>query len=73
MRNRDLTCPTEIAELLAHYFLALLADLSSLSVTDFSIGESGSVKLVTAPTPTQQKAFDLLDMNPTEIFPAVGR
>ena len=56
-----------------HSFHTLLADLSAVAVNEISIGESGSIKLVTAPTPTQQKAFDLLDISPTKMFPAAGR
>ena len=56
-----------------HSFHTLLADLSAVAVNEISIGESGSIKLAAAPTPTQQKAFDLLDISPTKMFPAAGR
>ena len=56
-----------------HSFHALLADLSPVALNDVSVGGSESVKLVTTPTPAQQKAFDLLDINPTKLFPAAGR
>ena len=56
-----------------HSFHTLPADLSAVAVDDVAIGESGSIKLAAAPTPAQQKAFDLLDINPTKMFPAAGR
>ena len=60
-------------DLKRHQIAAMLAELSAISVTDFSIGESGSIKPAAAPTPTQQKAFDRLDINPIKLFPAAGR
>ena len=56
-----------------HSFHTLLADLSTVVLNDVSIGESESFKLVTAPTPGQQKAFDLLGVNPRSMFPKAGR
>ena len=56
-----------------HSFHTFLADLSTVVLNDVSIGESESFKLVTAPTPTQRKAFDLLGVNPAKMFPAAGR
>ena len=55
-----------------HSFHTLLADLSAVAVNEISIGES--IKLVTAPTPTQQKAHtqhfrDVMPMQSWCIFP----
>ena len=56
-----------------HSFHTLLADLSTVVLNDVSIGESESFKLVTTPTTGQQKAFDLLGVNPRKMFPKAGR
>ena len=56
-----------------HCFHTLLADLSTVVLNEVSFGESESFKLVTAPTPTQRKAFDLLGVNPRNMFPKAGR
>ena len=56
-----------------HSFHTLLADLSTVALNDVSIGGSESFKLVTTPTPGQQKAFDLLGVNPRSMFPQAGR
>ena len=56
-----------------HSFHTLLADLSTVVLNDVSIGGSESFKLVTTPTPGQQKAFDLLGVNPRSMFPKAGR
>ena len=56
-----------------HSFHTLLADLSTVVLNDVSIGESESFKLAAAPTPGQQKAFDLLGVNPKSMFPKAGR
>ena len=56
-----------------HSLHTLLVDLSTVVLNDVSIGESESFKLVTAPTPGQQKAFDLLGGNPGKMFPQAGR
>ena len=56
-----------------HSFHTLLADLSTVVLNDVSIGESESFKLAAAPTPGQQKAFDLLGVNPRSMFPKAGR
>ena len=60
-------------ETAVHSFHTLLADLSTVALNDISIGDSESFKLVTAPTPGQQKAFDLLGVNPRSMFPKAGR
>ena len=56
-----------------HSFHTLLADLLTVVLNDVSIGESESFELVAAPTPTQRKAFDLLGVNPRNMFPKAGR
>ena len=56
-----------------HSFHTLLADLSTVVLNDVSISGSESFKLVTAPTPNQRKAFDLLGVNPAKMFPEAGR
>ena len=56
-----------------HSFLALLADLSTVVLNDVSSSKSESFKLVTASTPGQRKAFDLLGVNPRKMFPEAGR
>ena len=56
-----------------HGFLALLVDLTTVALNDVSIGGSGNFKLAAASTPGQRVAFDLLGVNPTKMFPAVGR
>lgn len=56
-----------------HSFHTPFADLSPVALNDVSVGGSESVKLVTTPTPAQQKAFDLLNINPAKLFPAAGR
>lgn len=52
---------------------ALLSNLSTVALNEVSIGRSESFKLIKASTPGQRKAFNLLGVNPTKIFPAVGR
>ena len=56
-----------------HSLHTLLADLSTVVLNDVSIGESESFKLAAAPTPGQQKAFDLLGADPKSMFPKAGR
>ena len=65
--------PTQLDTAAVHSFHTLPADLSAVAADDVAIGESESIKLAAAPTPTQQKAFDLLGINPTKMFPAAGR
>ena len=60
-------------ETAVHSFHTLLADLSTVVLNDVSIGDSESFKLVTKPTPGQQKAFDLLGVNPRNMFPKADR
>ena len=56
-----------------HSFHTLLADLSTVVLNDGSIGKSQNFKLVTSPIPTQRKAFDLLGVNPSKMFPEADR
>ena len=56
-----------------HSFHTLLADLSTVVLNDVSVGDSENFKLAAAPTPTQRKAFDLLGVNPRNMFPKAGR
>ena len=56
-----------------HSFHTPFADLSPVALNDVSVGGSESVKLVTTPMPAQQKAFDLMNINPAKLFPAAGR
>ena len=60
-------------ETAVHSFHTLPADLSTVALNDISIGDSESFKLAAAPTPGQQKAFDLLGVNPRKMFPQAGR
>ena len=53
-----------------HGFHSLLADLSTVALNDVSLGDSGSFAVVTTPTPGQQKAFDLLEIDPAKMIPA---
>ena len=56
-----------------HGFHTLLADLSTVALSDVSLGGSGSFAVVTTPTPGQRKAFELLGVDPAKMFPAAGR
>ena len=56
-----------------HSFHTLLADLSTVVLNDGPIGKSQNFKLVTSPIPTQRKAFDLLGVNPSKMFPEADR
>ena len=53
-----------------HNFKSLLADLSTVALNDVSLGGSGSFAVVTTPTPGQQKAFELLGIDPAKMIPA---
>ena len=60
-------------ETAVHSLHTLLVDLSTVVLNYVSIGESESFKLVTAPTPGQKGAFNLLGVNPRKMFPQAGR
>lgn len=56
-----------------HNFHTLLADPSNVAVNDVSVDGSGTIVVVTTPTLAQNKAFNLLGIDSTIIFPAAGR
>lgn len=50
-----------------------LADLSTVSLNDISVGGYGSFAAVATPTCGQRKAFELSCVDPAKMFPAADR
>ena len=58
-----------------HSFPTLLADLATVNLNEVTLTHklTSRFQVVTTPTPLQQKAFDLLQVTPTRMFPVADK